>query len=91
MDRDSDWDPRKAEANLRKHGVSFLEARSAFSDGFALTVPDRRHSAAEDREVTIGWSDRRRLLTVSHTKRDVAIRIISARMATRHERRSYER
>ena len=85
-----EWDPRKAETNLRKHGVSFAEAGTVFGDGLAITVSDPDHSASEDRYITIGWSDRRRLLIISHTDRKDKIRIISARELTKTERKEYE-
>ncbi len=85
-----EWDPRKAEINLRKHGVSFTEAGTIFGDELAITVPDPDHSDNEDRYITIGWSDRRRLLIVSHTDRGDRIRIISARELTKTERKEYE-
>ena len=87
---DFEWDPRKAEINLRKHGVSFTEAGAVFGDDLAMTVPDPDHSDDEDRYITIGWSNRRRLLMVSHTDRGDRIRIISARELTRAERKEYE-
>ena len=87
---DFEWDPRKAEINLRKHGVSFTEAGTVFGDDFAITVPDPDHSNDEDRYITIGWSDRRRLLMISHTDRGDRIRIISARELTKVERKEYE-
>jgi hypothetical protein len=85
-----EWDPRKAETNLRKHGVSFTEAGTIFGDELAVTVPDPDHSDNEDRYITIGWSDGRRLLIVSHTDRRDRIRIISARELTKAERQEYE-
>jgi uncharacterized DUF497 family protein len=85
-----EWDPPKAEINLRKHGVSFTEAGTVFGDDLAITVLDPDHSANEDRYITIGWSDRRRLLMVSHTDRGENIRIISARELTRSEQKAYE-
>jgi uncharacterized DUF497 family protein len=85
-----EWDPGKAEINLRKHGVSFLEAGTVFGDGLAITVPDPDHSKREDRFITIGSSDRRRLLLVAHTDRGDRIRIISARELTKAERKVYE-
>lgn len=88
---DFEWDPRKAEINLRKHGVSFTEAGTVFGDDLAITVPDPDHSNDEDRYITIGWSDRRRLLMVSHTDRSDRIRIISARGLTKAERKEYEK
>ncbi|MGZ9222181.1 MAG: BrnT family toxin [Anaerolineales bacterium] len=87
---DFEWDPRKAEINLRKHGVSFPEAGTVFGDDLAITVPDPDHSDDEERFITIGWSNRRRLLIVSHTDRDDKIRILSARELTRAERKAYE-
>ena len=86
-----EWDPRKARINLRKHGVSFTEAGTIFGDELAITVSDPDHSDKEDRYITIGWSDRRRLLIVSHTDRGDQIRIISARELTKAERKEYEK
>jgi len=86
-----EWDPRKARINLRKHGVSFTEAGTIFGDELAITVSDPDHSDNEDRYITIGWSDRRRLLIVSHTDRGDQIRIISARELTKAERKEYEK
>jgi uncharacterized protein len=85
-----EWDPRKAEINLRKHGVSFDEAGSVFLDRLALSGPDPDHSISELRYITFGMSRLGRLLTVSHTYRPEAIRIITARRMTRSERRLYE-
>jgi uncharacterized DUF497 family protein len=85
-----EWDSRKADANLRKHAVSFTEAGTVFGDNLAITVPDPDHSKNEDRYITIGWSDRRRLLMIAHTDRGERIRIISARELTRSERKAYE-
>lgn len=84
-----EWDPAKAERNLAKHGVSFEEAVTAFSDPLSLTVFDPDHSADEDRYVLQGVSSVGRLLVVAHTDGAARIRIISARLATRRERRSY--
>lgn len=80
----------KAEENLRKHGVSFPEAATAFLDPLSLTVPDEPHSDGEERLVLIGRSHRQRTLVVAHTERGENIRIISARLATPRERRCYE-
>lgn len=80
--------PAKAEANERKHGVSFEEAITAFGDPLSVTVADERHSSDEDRMVLFGVSDQGR--AVMHAERAIAIRIISARAATRRERREYE-
>ena len=85
-----EWDPEKAEANLSKHGVSFAEAVTAFGDPFSLNMPDPDHSEGEQRFIVLGMSDRYRLLVVSYTERPPRTRIISARLATRHERRQYE-
>ncbi len=85
-----EWDPRKAEINVRKHGVSFTEAGTIFGDDLAITVPDPDHSIHEERYITIGWSNGRRLLMVAHTDRGDRIRIISARELTQSERKIYE-
>ena len=85
-----EWDPEKAEANLSKHGVSFVEAVTAFGDPLSMNMPDPDHSETEQRFIVLGMSDRYRLLVVSYTERPLRTRIISARLATRHERRQYE-
>lgn len=90
MELEFEWDPAKAEANQRKHGVSFPEAGTAFGDPLSVTIPDTRHSMDEDRYILFGRSDQGRLLAVMHTERDTAIRIISARLVTARERREYE-
>ncbi len=83
-----EWDARKAAANLRKHGVSFDEAATAFDDELGAYYPDRLH---ETRFVLIGYSKKQRLLYVVHAEVGLeAIRIISARKATRHEKAHYE-
>ena len=84
------WKPDKAATNLHKHKVSFQEAATVFADETSATVYDRDHSDEEDRFLTIGYSNRRRLLIVSHTERDNRIRIISARLLKPSERRQYE-
>ena len=84
------WDPRKAAANQRKHKVSFEEASTVLADPLAITGADPDHSVGEARWITFGFSNRQRLLAVSHTERGDIIRIISARAATRPERRLYE-
>jgi uncharacterized DUF497 family protein len=81
------WDPHKAAANRRKHGVSFEEARTCFLDGNQIAFFDPDHSAEEPRELLIGHSGQARLLVVSYTLRGPVIRIISARKATRSEAR----
>jgi uncharacterized protein len=85
-----EWDAAKAASNLRKHGVSFEEAATALADDFSVTGADPEHSVGERRFVTFGMSNAERLLVVSHTERGDALRIISARRATKHERRIYE-
>lgn len=84
------WDPEKAAANARKHGVSFREASTALRDTLAVTGSDPDHSLGEDRFVTFGVSSEGRLLVVSHTDEGDMIRIISARLAIRRERTLYE-
>ncbi len=86
-----EWDPTKAAANLKKHGVSFSEAATVLSDSLGVTVPDPDHSLDEDRYITVGMSYRSRLLIVAHTERGDHVRIISARELTRREREAYER
>jgi uncharacterized DUF497 family protein len=85
-----EWDPDKAERNLRRHGVSFEEAASVFSDALAVTFDDPDHSIGESRSLTFGLSSEGQLLVVSHTERRAKTRIISARPAMRHERKIYE-
>jgi uncharacterized DUF497 family protein len=85
-----EWDENKAETNLAKHKVAFDEAATVFGDPLSVTFPDPDHSIDEDRYITIGTSDRDRVLIVSHTDREDRIRIISARKATRRERKAYE-
>jgi uncharacterized protein len=84
------WNPDKANSNTKKHGVSFEEAVTVFGDPLAVTISDPDHSVGEFRFLTIGQSTLQRLLVVSHTEREGQIRLISARLATRQERRNYE-
>jgi uncharacterized DUF497 family protein len=84
------WEPQKAASNLRKHKVGFPEAATAFADPLSLTISDPDHSVGEERFVLIGQSERRRLVVVAHVERGDLIRIISARPATRRERKTYE-
>jgi uncharacterized DUF497 family protein len=86
-----EWDPRKAAANLRKHGVSFEEARAVFLDEDALLQPDEEHSDDEARFLLLGISGRLRTLVVCHCYRreEEVIRIISARKANSRERQQY--
>ena len=85
-----EWDNRKADSNLRAHGVSFREATTVFADALSITISDPDHSSAEKRFIDIGLSHLGRLLVVSYTERGSRIRLISARLATRNERRQYE-
>jgi len=86
-----EWDPRKAEANRKKHGVSFEEAVTAFGDPMSMNMPDPDHSESERRFIVMGQSDRYRLLVVCYAEIEERTRIISARQATRSERRNYEK
>ena len=85
-----EWDQRKADSNLKKHGVSFQEAASVFADALSITIPDPDHSASEVRFLDLGLSHRNRLLVISYTERGKIIRIISARRASRSEQKYYE-
>jgi len=87
-----EWDQEKAIANEKKHGVSFSEALTVFSDPLELTISDPDHSLGEYRFLSIGQSSFGNLLVVSYTERyQNQIRIISARKATKHEQKHYER
>lgn len=90
MSLEFEWDPWKANANWNKHRVSFQEATTVFADEFSASVPDPDHSDQEERLLTIGMSERGRLLIVAHAERGNHIRIISARELTAAERRQYE-
>jgi len=85
-----EWDPDKAIENLAKHRVSFDEAVTVFNDTLAISYPDPDHSQGELRSVTFGQSSEARLLVVSHTETDDTLHVISARVATRSERKIYE-
>jgi uncharacterized DUF497 family protein len=84
-----EWDGRKAVSNLRKHKVGFEEASTAFLDPRALSIPDPTHSRDEPRLLLLGMTYHVRIVVVVHTERDDVIRIISARLATPMERRTY--
>ena len=84
-----EWDENKAARNAEKHQVSFDEAATVFDDPMFITFIDEEHSFDEDRYITIGLSNRGRLLMLAHTDRDGQIRIISARKATKREGRFY--
>ena len=85
-----EWDPNKARRNLEIHKVSFDEASAAFKDTLSLTIHDPSHSDEEDRFVLIGNSYKNRLLVIVHLEMENKIRIISARKATKKERKQYE-
>jgi hypothetical protein len=85
-----EWDQSKAASNLKKHGVSFEEAKTVFDNPLAVIFDDEAHSVDEQREIIIGHSRQNRLLLIAFTERSGNVRIISARPATRNEREDYE-
>jgi len=85
-----EWDPKKATANVKKHGVTFQEAATIFGDPLAITFDDPDHSLSENRYITFGLSLQKRLIVVSHTERGDRTRIINARLMNREERKIYE-
>ena len=85
-----EWDAAKATENARKHGVTFDEASTAFADRLGLLMPDPDHSEGEERYLLLGMSTWQRLLVVAFAERSPRTRLISARRATRQERRRYE-
>ena len=85
-----EWDPDKAEWNLRKHGISFEEAMTVFFDPLSATFDDPDHSLDERRFVTIGYSSRHLLTVVCHTERRGSVRLISVRRATKREKKRHE-
>jgi uncharacterized DUF497 family protein len=85
-----EWDQRKDSANRRKHGVGFAEASTVFDDPLSIAIPDPDHDIDEERFVIVGMSSKRSLLIVVHTISGERIRLISARSATKHEKRNYE-
>lgn len=85
-----EWDARKAASNEAKHGVTFREAATVFSDPLSLTIPDPAHSEHEQRWIILGRSAGGKMLVVAHTERGDNLRLISARRASRRERKSYE-
>lgn len=85
-----EWDPKKAEANKRKHGIGFHEAATIFGDPLAITFADPDHSLDKVRYLTFGLSRFNQMVVVSHTQRGEKLRIISARLMTRQERNLYE-
>ena len=90
MSYEFEWDVTKADANLRKHDVSFNEASTVFADPLAMLMPDPDHSVGEERHLVLGASSAGRLLVVSHAERPPRTRLISARPATPNERQQYE-
>lgn len=90
MSFEFEWDPAKAEANRKTHGVTFEEAFTVFADPLARIFDDPDHSADEKREIIIGHSAKQRLLLVCFTERGGRVRIINARSATKGERQRYE-
>jgi uncharacterized DUF497 family protein len=85
-----EWDQKKAESNIKKHGISFDEAVTVFHDPLTATFNDPDHSVGENRWITIGYSTQGQLLVVCHADRRGAVRIISARRATSRERKKHE-
>ena len=86
-----EWDSNKAASNLEKHGVSFEEAKTVFSDDYARLIADPDHSDDEERFIILGNSIQARILVVCHCVREHdSIRIISARKADKRERKTYE-
>jgi uncharacterized protein len=85
-----EWDPNKAASNIKKHGITFREAATVFGDWLSVTFPDPEHSEKENRFLTIGLSAKNNILVISHTPRRERTRIISARKATRVEKKFYE-
>lgn len=86
----TEWDTKKADRNVRKHGVDFDEAATVFINPLSLIFDDEWHSEEEERELIIGHSVNGRLLVVSFTAREDSVRIISARQATAKEQKGYE-
>ena len=86
-----EWDPQKANSNLKKHSVSFHEASYVLGDPLSITYHDPDHSVNEHRFITVGMSRSGRVLMVAHTDRGDNVRIISARKTTRQEQRHYEK
>jgi len=85
-----EWNVQKAGSNLRKHGISFVEASTVFADPLSLLMPDPDHSSDEERYIVLGTSNKQRLVVVAFAERPPRTRLISARPATNHERKLYE-
>jgi uncharacterized DUF497 family protein len=90
MSLEFEWDPLKAENNRRKHEITFMEGSTAFSDPHSLTIPSPDQSVFEHRFLHLGLSETGKLVVVSYTERSDRIRIISARHASKRERKHYE-
>ena len=95
MQYNFEWDPAKAKQNIRRHKVSFQRATAIFRDPYMISIFDEEHSQEEDRWITMGKDDNGIVLVVCHTFRKIedslfTIRIISARKATKRERKQYE-
>ena len=86
-----EWDRRKAVLNIKKHGMSFEDAATAFGDPLSVTIHDPKHSDDEDRFLLLGETQDKKLVVVAHTDRKDTIRLINARPATRQERKDYEK
>ena len=86
-----EWDRRKAVLNIKKHGMSFEDAATAFGDPLSVTIHDPKHSDDEDRFLLLGETQDKKLVVVAHTDRKDTIRLINARPATRQEREDYEK
>ena len=89
-DLDFAWDEDKAAANVKKHGISFQEAKAVFGDPFSVTINDPAHSVSEYRFVDIGASTSGMILAVAYAERGQKIRLVSCRKATKAERKIYE-
>jgi hypothetical protein len=90
MSLEFEWDAKKAEANRARHGIGFEEGLTVFRDPLARIFEDKGHSEDEPREIIIGHSLKQRLIVACFTVRATRVRIISARKATRLERKDYE-
>ncbi len=90
IDLDFDWDEDKAIANLKKHKVSFEEAKTVFADPFSITIDDPKHSVDEHRFIDIGAAANGKILVIFYTERRKKIRLISCRKSTNAERKIYE-
>ena len=90
-DMEFEWDPRKAQANFAKHGITFSEAATIFGDPLAVTYFDPDHSSEEDRYLTFGATTKGDFVVVVHTERGDTTRLITARRMTSRERNQYER